>query len=159
MPFRSCARWIAAASLLAAFVFATVSTEAGLKKSDAEVKASAEASKTDASGKQTITITLNVNPGWYIYANPVDNEDFASNKTVVTVYADKKPVEAKIEYPKGKAKKTGDFMYSIYDGKVTILAHVTRPADAKSLDLAIRVSTCNEKGICLLPGTIKLNVP
>lgn len=159
MPFRSATRFFAAASLLAAFVFATVSSEAGLKKSDAEVKATVEASKPDASGKQTIKITLDVNTGWYIYANPVDNDDFAGNKTVVAVYADKKPVEAKIEYPKGKAKKTGDFMYSIYEGKVTILAHVNRPADAKSLDLAIRVSSCNEKGICLLPGTIKLNVP
>src|SRR5438552_2167658 len=75
------------------------------KRSDSEVKISAVATKPDAAGKQVITVTLAHSEGWHTYANPVGNDDFDSNKTVVTVLANGKPIDAKIEYPVGKVTK------------------------------------------------------
>jgi DsbC/DsbD-like thiol-disulfide interchange protein len=135
-------------------------TSAGLKRSDSEVKMAAEASKPDAGGKQTVTLTINVNPGWYIYANPVKNKDFEANQTVVKVLAGKKDLNAVVAYPEGKLKSTGDISYAVYQGKVVIKAAVQRPAgDTEPLTVDVRINTCNEKGICLLPATVKLKVP
>lgn len=143
----------------AAGLWLAAGTDAGgLKKSDSQVKASADASKVDA-GKQTITITLAVEDGWYIYANPVNNKEFDDNKTVVRVLAGKKELDAKITYPAGKMKSLGDINYSVYTGKVQIRADVERPTDVKELNVQVRLSACNEKGLCLLPATVKLMVP
>lgn len=147
------------AALLAVPLLALSALDAGgLKRSDAHVKVSADASKPNG-GKQTIKVTLNIDDGWYVYANPVENEDFDANKTTVKVLADGKEVDAKIDYPRGKLKKTGDFNYAIYQGKATINVEVPRPAAAKSLELAVRFSTCSVEGKCLLPATVKVNVP
>ena len=40
-------------------------------KSDSVVKATAAAAKPDADGKQTVTLTLAIDKGWHLYANPV----------------------------------------------------------------------------------------
>ena len=72
------------------------------KGSSGVVKATAMATKIDAAGKQTVTITLAVDKGWHIYANPVNNKDFVSVQTVVTVNARTKPARLKIQYPQGK---------------------------------------------------------
>jgi thiol:disulfide interchange protein len=129
-------------------------------KSDSVVKATAKADKPGDDGKQTVTITLEVDPEFYIYANPVGNEDFDSNKTAVTVTGKKKPESVKVEYPPGKAVKdsvVGD--YKIYQGKVTIKAVVQRAkGDAGELAVEVKLQACN-KSKCLLPATIKLPVP
>ena len=56
-------------------------------KSDSVVKATAAAEKPDANGKQVITLTLAIDKGWHIYANPVGAEDFASVQTTVKAKA------------------------------------------------------------------------
>src|SRR5438876_602600 len=52
-------------------------------KSDEEVKVAVAASKLDDAGKQVVTLTLTINKGWHIYANPVGNEDLAPAATLV----------------------------------------------------------------------------
>jgi hypothetical protein len=44
---------------------------AQIKTSEAAVKVSAAADKPDASGKQTVTITIAIDKAYHIYANPV----------------------------------------------------------------------------------------
>src|SRR5437660_7834389 len=78
---------------------------AGGKKSDSKVKVSATVTKPDAAGKQLVTVILAHDLGWHTYANPVGNDDFDSNKTVVTVKAKGKPVNVKVDYPTGKVHK------------------------------------------------------
>src|SRR6516162_10080624 len=76
------------ASLVFGLTFVLISSHsaAGVgKKSDAEVKLSAKAGKIDDTGKQVITVTMNINKGWHAYANPVGNPDLRSSQTVVTV--------------------------------------------------------------------------
>jgi DsbC/DsbD-like thiol-disulfide interchange protein len=140
-----------------AVALTTSTTHAQGKKSDSVVKASAKADKIDADGKQLVTITLEVDAGWYIYCNPVGNEDFDSNKTTVTLTGKTKLESVKIDYPKGELVKdavTGD--YNIYKDKVTIKATVQRAKDDTSeLEVTIKLQSCN-KASCLLPATIKL---
>src|SRR5262245_20509765 len=44
------------------------------KNSAGKVKAVAAASAADEAGMQTVTLTLTIDKGWHIYANPVGNE-------------------------------------------------------------------------------------
>ena len=74
-------RKFAALALLAALA-APVSAQP--KGSDSVVKATATASKPDADGKQTVTITLTIDPKYHLYANPVGNQDFDSNQVVAS---------------------------------------------------------------------------
>lgn len=129
------------------------------KKSDSVVKAKATADK-PADGKQVITITLDIDSNYHIYANPVSNPDNESSQTVVSVTGKAKPDSVKVEYPEGKLIKdslVGD--YKIYKGKVTIKATVQRAKnDDGALEVSIKLQACS-KTSCLLPATIKLSVP
>jgi uncharacterized protein len=129
------------------------------KKSDSKVKITASADKPDANGKQTVTITLNIDAGWHTYANPPGPADFAGIPTEVTISAEKKPKKVAVDYPKGKLvkdPKQGD--YRVYEGKVTIKAVVERAkGDASPLDVKVKIQACNENS-CLFPATVKLAV-
>ena len=151
-----------ATGLISLLVLLSASRPAGAQgtKSDSKVKVSAAVSRPDSAGKQALTVTLAHDDGWHTYANPVGNEDFDSNKTVITVLAQGKPVAAKIDYPAGKVikdKTIGD--YHVYQGKVAIHASVRRASgDTSPLQVQVRIQACSDKGICLLPATVKLTV-
>jgi DsbC/DsbD-like thiol-disulfide interchange protein len=152
-----------AASILgvAFLVLAELPIQAG-GKSDSEVKITASATKPDANGKQTITVTLAPNKGWHTYANPVENGQFANLKTVVALIANGKPLPAKIAYPQGKLTKdkiVGD--YKVYDEKTEIKAAVQRDrGDAGPLEVNVTIFACHDtNGVCLPAATVKLTVP
>jgi hypothetical protein len=146
---------------LAALLMGSVDTpaRAQAKKSDAVVKVKATADKPGADGKQTLTITLDIERPWHLYANPVGNEDFASAQTTISVSARAKPEDVKIDYPPGKLLKdpAGDF--KVYEGQVTIKAHLRRArGDTGPLEVSVKLQACNDKS-CLLPATVKVTVP
>jgi DsbC/DsbD-like thiol-disulfide interchange protein len=155
---RRARRAVLAFAVLAGSALVLVPVQAGGKKSDSEVKATAKAERPGSDGKQTIRLTLNINKGWYIYANPVGNEDFAANATTVTVKP--KPQTVDVSYPEGKVKKDnviGD--YRIYENEVIIPIHVQRGiGESGPLELDVRVNACNTKMFCLPPGVIKVTV-
>jgi DsbC/DsbD-like thiol-disulfide interchange protein len=151
--------------LAALFLFATlavVSTStAGGRKSDSEVKIKATATPLDASGKQEVVLTLDVNKGWHLYANPVGNEDFESARTQVKIESKSAPATVKIDYPKGNVhdvKMIGKM--NVYQGKVEIRASVQRAqGDQSPLDVSVKFMACgDENGQCLLPANVKLQV-
>ena len=121
---------------------------------------SVKADKAGADGKQTIVVTLDINSGWHAYANPVGNEDFENNATVIKV-SGKDKVAIKVDYPKGKAKEdkvVGN--YNIYVGKVDIPVTVQRASgDTGPLEVSVRFMTCSFKGFCLPAETVKVTVP
>jgi DsbC/DsbD-like thiol-disulfide interchange protein len=128
------------------------------KESKDAVKVTATADKPDGSGNQNVTITLDIDPKWHLYANPVKNEDMVSAQTVVKLAAGAKLEDVKITYPPGKQKKDSAGTYDIYEGKVEIKATIRRAKDDNSpLDASIQVSACDEVK-CLLPSTIKIKV-
>jgi uncharacterized protein len=127
------------------------------KKSDSVVKIKAEADKPGADGTTTIRLALTIDPGWHIYANPVGQEDLADTATTVT--ADGAGKVESVQYPEGKAVKDKVLgVYKVYEDKVTITAKVRRPADGKTMDLAVKIQACNETK-CLVPATVKISLP
>lgn len=130
------------------------------KTSAGKVKALAKASRPDADGRQKITLTLQVERGWHIYANPVGNQELAESKTDVSITGKTRPQSVKVEYPKGTARMDKIFgKHRVYEGEVAIQAVVQRAAgDTGPLQVMVRVYACDEKQ-CLAPGTIKLTVP
>lgn len=145
--------------LLALLLVPALLTAQGTK-SDSVVKAKAKADKIDADGKQVVTITLQLDDDWHIYANPIGNPDMESNETKVTITGKAKPEAVKIEYPKGELVKdavVGD--YKVFKGKVTIKAVVTRAkGDTGPLEATIALQACN-KSKCLLPAKVKVEIP
>jgi DsbC/DsbD-like thiol-disulfide interchange protein len=142
-----------------ALTFATLAgaAQAQLKKSDGVVKAEAKADKIADDGTQVVTVTLTIDKGWHLYANPVGNEDLADNQVVVSLSSKNKLQDVKVEYPEGKVKKdktVGD--YKIYEGKVTVKATVRRAKDdTEPLEVAVKLQACDDT-TCLLPATVKL---
>jgi DsbC/DsbD-like thiol-disulfide interchange protein len=141
-------------------------------KSDTKVKAKVTATKPDKDGKQTVTITLDIEQPWYIYANPtnankVAEDIVAVNRTNVSFKA-KGKVDAQVKYPVGKVKTeligTEEGRWNIYQDHVTVVAEVRRaPGDESALEAVIEVNACKiEKGrtgTCLPQGKIMLKVP
>ncbi len=129
-----------------------------IDKSDAKIKATAVLGKAGPDGKQMLTLTIDIDKGWYIYANPVGNEMFEPNRTKITVKA-KDKVAASINYPPGTEKTIDKDKYRVYEGRVVIQIELTRAnGDNSSLEVGITVNAC-DKDNCLLTGTKKLNVP
>jgi DsbC/DsbD-like thiol-disulfide interchange protein len=127
------------------------------KKSDAVVKAEAKAGKENADGITPVHVSLTIDKGWHIYANPVGSEDFADNATTVTVAGGAK--SEGVEYPAGKVvndKTLGP--YKVYEDNVKITAKVRRPAGGGAIELSIKIQACNDSK-CLVPATVKLTVP
>jgi DsbC/DsbD-like thiol-disulfide interchange protein len=148
--------------MVLAAVVLTVASASALwsRTSDKKVKATATADKADADGKQVVHITLEIDPAYHLYANPVDNEMFEPTRTTVTITSKNKPESLKIDYPPGevmKLKEAGEF--KVYKGKVTIKATVQRArGDSEPLEVEVKVYAC-DKDSCLPPGNIKLTVP
>ena len=144
---------------VAFLVFAGLPLQAG-GKSDTKVKVTASATKPNAAGKQTVTVTLVPDNGWHAYPNPVGNDLLSANKTVVSVFVKGKATTAKIEYPAGTLKKDKDIgEYRIYDEKTQIKAVVQRdPGDATPLEVNVSFFACDEKN-CLPGASVKLTVP
>ncbi len=129
------------------------------KKSDSVVKVDCKTDKPDADGKQTITITLDIENGWHVYANPVENEDLTNAQTAINVASKGKLENVKVEYPAGKLQQDSGEKYKIYEGRVAIKAQVKRTkGDNSPLEITITLQACNDK-TCLLPATIKKELP
>jgi len=129
------------------------------KKSDAVVKVTARADKPGADGKQTVTVTFDIDKGWHIYANPVGEELLAGGQTVVNVTSKEKLQDVKVEYPAGKLvvdKTIGN--HNIYEGKVTVKVTVQRAkGDTGPLEVSAKFQAC-DKDQCLQGATVKVPV-
>jgi DsbC/DsbD-like thiol-disulfide interchange protein len=98
------------------------------KRSDAVVKVAAKSSTPDSDGKQIVTVTLTIEKGWHIIANPPGDDELKTYQTVVSVTAKQKLKDVKIEYPRGKKVTCNRLkvVYRVYDDTVKIKAVVYR---------------------------------
>src|SRR5712692_9215798 len=108
----------------------------GAKRSDSVVKATATADKPGADGKQVITITLNIDDGWHIYANPAQHENVYPTKVAV---GGKKAEEVQVDYPKGKLVKDDGDQYMAYQGEVAVKTTVSRTKDDSPLKVKVKI--------------------
>src|SRR5262249_55305303 len=122
---------------LALLVCVSLST-AQAQNSEKVVKISATADKPDESGKQTVSITIEIEQPWHIYANPVGNDIGVATKVTFKDAAD-----ATIIYPPGKLKKDKEGDYRIYEDKVVIKAQVKRgQGKTGPLEYSVKVQAC-----------------
>jgi hypothetical protein len=137
----------------------TISLAGGLR-SDSKVKVSSTATKPDSAGKQTVMVTLLVDKGWHLYANPVNNPNLSSNQTVVKVESKTKLTDVKILYPPGVMKQDKDIgNYMVYEGKVNIQAIIQRgPGDLSPLEINVRLHACDANH-CLVGASVKNIIP
>lgn len=131
-------------------------TQAG-GRSDAKVKLTAVPGKVDSSGKQTITLKLEIEKGWHLYANPVANENFEPNQTIVKVYGGVQEAATKVVYPKGHEYVVNKEKILIYEGATQIGVTVQR-LNNDPIDVHVKVFACDDKA-CLPPGNLKVKVP
>jgi DsbC/DsbD-like thiol-disulfide interchange protein len=145
------------ATLALVFAALTADARAQLKKSDSVVKIEAKAGDIGAGGTQDVTVTLTIDKGWHLYANPVGNEDLTDNQVLVTLSSKNKLQDVKVEYPEGKQvrdKTVGD--YKTYEGTVTIKASVKRAkGDTEPIEVSVRLQACDAR-TCLLGTTVKV---
>jgi uncharacterized protein YyaL (SSP411 family) len=134
----------------------------GPKKSDAVVKVITKAvpEKPSGDGKQVVTVTLVIEKGWHLYANPPGQEDLVPVQTQVTIKSKTKPEDVKVDYPKGKDIQDPVLgKYRIYENKTSIKATVRRaPGMDEPLEVSLKFQACNERQ-CLLPVTKTVKVP
>jgi DsbC/DsbD-like thiol-disulfide interchange protein len=126
-------------------------------KSEEVVKVTAEAGKPNADGTVPLKITIDIDPDWHTYANPVKNDTFELSKTRVTV-GGVKDDDIKFTYPAGKVVKDKDGDYNVYEGTVTINA-VVPASKADKLTVKVKVAACSDsKKRCLPASTIPVEV-
>lgn len=137
---------------------AVLMTNSGVSASDssAKVRVFASAGRINEAGKQTITITLMIDKGWHIYANPTRNEQYEGNRTEVKLRAVARSPKYDVEYPAGTFY-TGKYNLKcmVYQGSVNIIAVVQRSmGDASPLEIDITFSACDDD-VCLPPATLR----
>ncbi len=139
------------AILTLCFVFAS-DASAQLVRSDSRVKSTIKAGPIGADGKQTVELLLKIDPGWYIYANPIGHEDFVDYQVTVRAIGVK---EYKVEYPGSAAasKEFGDYRLKVFDRDTTIAIELIRipgePATLRTVVNAAKGEQCP-----LLPGAL-----
>ncbi len=141
------------AILALCFAFAS-DASAQLMKSDSKVKTTLKAGPIGADGKQTVELSLKIDSGWHLYANPVENATILNSQTKITVLGAK---NAEVKYPVGTLKVTGDDKYKIYQDDVKIQVSLTR-TPGEAVTFKILVSACSDNNACLLPATIVTKV-
>jgi DsbC/DsbD-like thiol-disulfide interchange protein len=128
------------------------------RDSSAKVKTSAVVGPIEQ-GKQTATITLTVEKGWHIYANPVGNEIFEPCETCVHIKAHAAPAKVDIQFPAGTQINlpATKLKLMIYEGKIDIPVVVQRTAgDTSPLEIEISFLACSTDR-ALLPARVTLN--
>lgn len=156
--------WLAA--VLVACIFAggseRRSTPVGEASKAADVvQVRSAATGVEADGQQRVRLALDIAADWHLYANPVENEQFAASATVVKFRSGDRDVEAQVEYPAGEdAYQSGFGAYKVYQGQVTIMATVKRGDASTPLTAHLAVQACNDKRMkCLPPATLVVPVP
>lgn len=138
------------ALVLAALVLAGARLDAQGKGSEGVVKATASLKKDGAD--TFLTVTLVVEKGWHIYANPPGNDDLKPVATTVTLQGGAK---GEAVYPAGKQvidPVVGN--YRVYEGTEEIRVKL---ASAPTGPVKVQASfqACNEKS-CLQPSKVML---
>jgi uncharacterized protein YyaL (SSP411 family) len=125
-----------------------------------KLKATAKPEKPDADGKQEVVLTITIEKGWHLYANPPGPAVDETSATILEIGAEMKPADVKVTYPKGKLVDDSVVgKYFIYEDKVELKATVKRaPGDTSPLELTVKFQACNES-TCLVPSKKKIKVP
>ena len=106
-----------------------------------------------------IVLTLDIEPGWHVNANPASMEFLIP--TVAKSSAGGQSLDIPTEYPRGRVSDIvlGDTALEVYDDGASIRLlpdekQTTALKEAGKLDMTVRVQACSDEGVCLAPADL-----
>jgi hypothetical protein len=112
------------------------------------------------SDEAEVVISLNVKPGWHVYANPTGVEGVPPTR--VTLDPGQGMTIRDVAYPAGVAKvlgATGAEKVALYEGKVALRVRLRREPGAKPpagpFRFTVSYQACNDRA-CLAPARLKV---
>ncbi|QBR84483.1 DUF255 domain-containing protein [Legionella israelensis] len=110
-----------------------------------------------------LTIILNIEKGWHINTNK-PSQTFL-HPTTINIQTPDGKIKENIHYPEGhKIDSCLGNNLEVYSQTVEIkaelnLIELVEGINKTSLNISIIFQACNDKGQCLLPGTVSMNLP
>jgi len=110
----------------------------------------ARASWSTRAGAPELAMTIKIDHGYHINANPASESFLIATELIVAGQPD-----IAVEYPQSQTFKAAFAPQGIdvFQGRIILKAKLPKPDSAKHPDLSLRVQACNEK-VCLAPATI-----
>ena len=106
-----------------------------------------------------IVLTLDIEPGWHVNANPASMEFLIP--TVAKSSAGGQSLDIPTEYPRGRVSDIvlSDTALEVYDDGASIRLlpdekQTTALKEAGKLDMTVRVQACSDEGVCLAPADL-----
>ena len=110
-----------------------------------------------------IVLTLDIEPGWHVNANPASMEFLIP--TVAKSSAGGQSLDIPTEYPRGRVSDIvlGDTALEVYDdgASIRLLPDEKQTAalkEAGKLDMTVRVQACSDEGVCLAPADLPVSL-
>ncbi|MBK1872624.1 MAG: hypothetical protein COB25_010310 [Oceanospirillales bacterium] len=110
-----------------------------------------------------IILTLDIEPGWHVNANPASMEFLVP--TVASSSVNGQSLEIPVQYPRGRISDItlGDTTLEVYDDDASIRLlpdeeHRAMLKEAGKLDITLRMQACSDEGVCLAPANLYLNL-
>ncbi|PAU75846.1 hypothetical protein CK501_16265 [Halovibrio salipaludis] len=133
---------------------------AGLANSSDKVRLNlSEGHKALAGETGEIVLTLDIEPGWHVNANPASMEFLIP--TVVSSSLKGQSLDIPTEYPRGRVSDItlDDTALEVYDDGASIRLlpdekQTTALKEAGKLDMTVRVQACSDEGVCLAPADL-----
>lgn len=132
----------------------------GLSSSSDKVRLKrVDGNKVLAKSTGEILLTLGIEPGWHVNANPASMEFLIP--TVVKSSAGGEPLDIPTEYPRGRVSDivlSGTALEVYDDGaSIRLMPDEKQTAalkEAGKLDITVRVQACSDEGVCLAPADL-----
>ena len=106
-----------------------------------------------------IILTLDIESGWHVNANPASMEFLIP--TVASSSVNGQSLDIPTQYPRGRVSDItlGDTALEVYDDGASIRLlpdekQTTALKEAGKLDMTVRVQACSDEGICLAPADL-----
>ncbi|MAM60027.1 MAG: hypothetical protein CMH11_00865 [Maritimibacter sp.] len=139
-------------------------TRKGLAQSSDKVSLTvADASGSDALASDEIVVTLNIDSGWHVNANPATLEFLIP--TAASATANGRSLDIPAQYPPGRVSDItlGETAIEVYDDGASIRLlpdeeNAAKLKEAGELNLKVRVQACNDSGVCLAPSDLSLTL-
>jgi hypothetical protein len=128
----------ALACLVVAILVPAAKAQSEKSKTSTYAKVQAVASKPDANGRQVVTVTIDIDEGYFLIGHTVC-DDMVPWQFKMKLQIEGKPLPAEIAYPSGTLEKNelvGD--YTTYRGKIVATAVIRRTVgDTASMEVAV----------------------
>jgi hypothetical protein len=101
-----------------------------------------------------LIVTIAVDPGYHINANPASDASLVSTQLTLSGYPD-----FKVDYPAGQRFKApfAPQGIAVYQGRVTLQGHLPPAPAGRPSVASLRVQACNDE-VCLAPATIEVPI-